>query len=233
MKKLAATYLKLSPERKSLFILIAVSLMISLCLLPFSLLSLPGLSIGFLAGSAVQVLAYLSLCYSMKLISRPGALEKKKALWAIPLFFLRWLLYAGILVLAAFCTYRWNSTWMNFWATFAGLMPIYVILVVTFLTHRSQGVGGLFDDTKPAETTTEQPALEEKEAPEALTEPEPSPVEEPSEEENAGVEGDLVPEGEGEAVSLETTEPISNEGDTITEPKESEATPEAKGEEEC
>ena len=133
--KIAERYNALPIEKQNIAVTIVFSLLIFCGLLFLGLVGHIGVALGFLAGSIVQIACYLTVLYGASLISGEGV--KRKGVAIVLIFtFGRFLLYGGLLVLAAFCTYRWNFPYLNLWGTFAGYMPLYIIIFVHSLIRR-------------------------------------------------------------------------------------------------
>lgn len=134
--RLVDWYNKRSEEGRNIFLLVLIAIAGFAATFIFFFLNNPGVPLGFLFGSLIEIIAYITIVKSAKFMLDPNGLSRKKALLA-PLFMvMRFLLYAGGLVLGAFATYRWGSmscSYLNFWAVFAGYMPMVVILLFTTL----------------------------------------------------------------------------------------------------
>lgn len=122
--------------RKNVFVLSAFAILVTALLLPFCFFNLPGVPFGFLVGSIVSLIAYLTIVKgsSLLLSGNGGAASAGLTVLFVTL---RLALYGGILVLAAFCTFRWNFAWLNFWGVFAGIVPMPILIsVMEYLKRR-------------------------------------------------------------------------------------------------
>lgn len=108
----------------------------------FFFLSNPGVPLGWLFGSAIEIVCYITIVKGTSFLLDPNKLNRKRGLIAPLFMLLRLALYAGGLVLAAFATFRWgsmSSSYLNFWAVFAAYMPMVVLLLfVTFYRLKKQ-----------------------------------------------------------------------------------------------
>ncbi len=130
-------FMALSEEKKTLAVLLAISLAVFACLCPFFFLSLGQYPIGWITGSLIACVCYLSMYKGNEfLLSMDG--KKGAAAYSVLLYFSRFLLMGAGLVVAAVCTYK--SEWFggfdafNFWTVFAGYLLLFVLVPVkTFI----------------------------------------------------------------------------------------------------
>ena len=122
---------RLSSEKKTLVILLALSLGVFLCLSPLFFLSLYQYPLGWLLGSLIACVCYYSIFKGNQyLLSLDG--KKGAAAAAIGLYFLRFALMAVGLILAAVCTFKkeWFGGFdaFNLWTVFAGYLLLFVFV---------------------------------------------------------------------------------------------------------
>jgi len=134
--KLVEWYNKTSDTKKNLFLLGIVTLCGFAVTSIFFFLNNPGVPLGWLFGSIIELICYLSIVKGTAFMLDLNSLDRKKGYLAPLFMFMRLALYAGGLILAAFATFRWgsmSSSYLNFFAVFAGYMPMVVLLlIVTF-----------------------------------------------------------------------------------------------------
>lgn len=138
---LAKAYEKWPTVQRNLFLLGSLDVFVALCLLPFLFFDLPGLFVGWLVGSAISLLAYLSIVYMAGAITGSVNEEKRSGrAVGLSVFFglLRFALYAGGLALSAYLTFRAKNPWLNFWALFAAYVPMPIVLAVETLIGRRE-----------------------------------------------------------------------------------------------
>ena len=134
--KLVDWYNSASEMKKNIFLLSVIALIGLAATFIFFFLNNPGVSLGWLLGSAIEIICYITIVKGTSFLLDPKGLDKKRAILAPVFMLLRLALYAGGLVLAAFCTFRWGSnasSYLNFWAVFAGYMPMVALLLFTTL----------------------------------------------------------------------------------------------------
>jgi predicted ABC-type exoprotein transport system permease subunit len=140
-------FAKLSAEKKNLFILCAVSLLVFLILLPLFLIDQESWAFGWLLGSAIGAFSY----YTIVLLAKSVVTTDRRSggVWVgIAFFALRFLLYSAALVVSAICTFKpeWfggfgaDGTGFNFWATAIGFLPMPLLVAISHLIEsRKQG----------------------------------------------------------------------------------------------
>ena len=148
---LAQRFSSLSEEKKNLFILGAIALLGALVLVFSFFIDNPGLFYGWLLGSAIEILCYVTIFLGARfLLSGDGEATKGGLVGALFGTF-RLLFYAGGLVLGGFATFVWGTPahgYCNVFTVFAGYLPLlFVLLVTTYLSARKSKKG----DTKPVE----------------------------------------------------------------------------------
>ena len=140
--------------KKNLFLLTIIGLLGLAVTSIFFFMNNPGVPFGWALGTMIEIICYITIAKGTSFLLDPNKLNRKRSLLAPLFMILRLLLYAGGLVLAAFATYRWgsmSSSYLNFWALFAGYMPLPALLLFTTIYRLKK---------QPAET---KPAVEEKE----------------------------------------------------------------------
>ena len=115
-----------------------------------------GVLLGWLLGSAVNLFSYFTIYKGASYLISNSTSSKQGYLsmvWGM----LRFLLYAGVLLLSGFASFKWGSLshgYCNFIAAALALMPTWITLVIT-----------MFFRAKKAETPTpkedKQPQEEE------------------------------------------------------------------------
>ena len=114
---------------RNAFVLSAFAVIVALALLPFALLGNPGLTVGWLLGSAISLFAYVTIVYASRTILRKDADGRGMGL-ALLFSFLRMVLYAAGLAFAAIVTFLFKNPWLNFWTVFAGYMPMPILVAI-------------------------------------------------------------------------------------------------------
>jgi uncharacterized membrane protein len=154
---MAKWFQKLPMNRKALFIMAMVALVVFFGLCPLFFFHLWAYPLGWLLGSTAELLAYLSLMYfSDSLFKKNDAQRSLSATMAAGSAGLRILLYAVVLVVAGICTFKpeWFHGFdaFNFYTTAAGLLPMLGVIFFTQLyeiKHVSSTPQG--SDAKPTE----------------------------------------------------------------------------------
>jgi hypothetical protein len=129
-------FVRLSAEKKDLFILSVFYVFVFLCLTPCFFLKHSEWPWGWLLGSAVSVFSYWSISQmpGMLLNRDPSA---KKSVKAVVFALLRFALLASALFIGAICTFRseWFNGWnlINFFAVMLSYIPMPILLVVSSL----------------------------------------------------------------------------------------------------
>ena len=124
-------------EIQNLIILALIGVFGTLICIPLALLPNVGLGgpLGFLLGSILELFSYWTICRATAVLlgktrTKPGATA-----FVVICYFLRLALIAGALVLAGFCTFRWDAHYLYIWTVFASLLPVYPVLIVNTLRH--------------------------------------------------------------------------------------------------
>lgn len=204
---LAERFNKWDEYRKNLFILSAFGIFVTILLLPFCFFSLPGVPFGFLLGSIVSLIAYITIVKGSSLLLTGNGGAATTGLTFV-FVILRFALYGGVLVLAAFCTYRWNFAWLNFWGVFSGIIPMPALISIMELIKRHKAKGA----PTSLQSDPSMFKAEEKEAAPEKVEAAPievAPIEEGGKDEipDLLVENDAKPapieESEGEDIPLD------------------------------
>lgn len=127
-------YNNASEMKKNLFLLGIITAIGFAATFIFFFMNNPGVPFGWLFGSAIEIVCYITIVKGTSFLLDPNKLNPKRGLLAPLFMILRLALYAGGLVLAAFATYRWGSmasSYLNFWAVFAAYMPLPALLLFT------------------------------------------------------------------------------------------------------
>ena len=117
---------------KNLFILITIAIVGTIISAIFLVVDNVGVLLGWLLGSAVNLFAYISIHKGSAYLLSTSTSSKRgylTILWGL----LRFALYAGCLVLAAFASFRWGSLshgYCNLISTALALMPTWIVLVI-------------------------------------------------------------------------------------------------------
>ena len=152
-------------NQKSLFILVTLGIFGFLVQIPLFLLhdgngfSYGAYPLGWLLGSFAEILAFLSMTYMVKTLSKGGE-KSSVALLIMGSFFLRFLLYIGVLIVSAICTFKpdlfGGFSGFNFYTCFAALLPLPVVTwIFHFLENKKS------PEPKKEETKTSEIHLEE------------------------------------------------------------------------
>lgn len=122
-----------SEFQKNLFILLAIALVGTLVSVIFIFLDNVGVLLGWLAGSAVNLIAYITIAKGAAFVLDQSDLSGKRGYLTAVFGMFRFLLYAGVLVLAGFASFRWGSLehgYLNLVAVALALMPNWVVLLI-------------------------------------------------------------------------------------------------------
>jgi len=131
---MAKFYAKLSETGKNVFILVAITVIVFVLLSPFFLLGNVGIPLGWLLGSATEIVCYLTIVFGAGLLTSSVGKKSSVAAGLAVLFnSLRLVFYAGGLVLGGLCTYKWQNNLLNVWTVFAGYLPLLFVLAITAL----------------------------------------------------------------------------------------------------
>ena len=143
MGKFSNSYKTWKDGTKNLFLLAMIALLGFLALLFGFFIGNPGLRLGWLLGSAIEIFAYVTIDRGSSFLLSPVADPKKGALGAFFGIF-RMALYAAGLVLGGFATYRWGSmasSYCNVWTVFSGYLPMgFVLICTTFFRCKKEEV---------------------------------------------------------------------------------------------
>ena len=133
MGKFIDKYSSWSDEKKNLFILFCVAIVGALACIPFIFLDNIGVLFGWLLGSAVNMFAYFSIVKVSEATLDPNVSSKRGYFMAL-FAMMRLALYAGVLFLSAFATFRWGSMahgYCNIVSAALALMPTWIVVVIT------------------------------------------------------------------------------------------------------
>ncbi|MCR5078889.1 MAG: hypothetical protein K6B65_03085 [Bacilli bacterium] len=132
-------YIGLSDEGKTLFWLILVDLVVFLGMVPFFFLSFIGLPLGWLLGSAIEIVCFLTMIkgsgFILDIANEKNGRNRGRA-WALVFAFLRFVLMVGGLVLSAVFTFKMEGNYLNFFACAAGYLPLMIVAIVFNLLHK-------------------------------------------------------------------------------------------------
>ncbi|MCR5349117.1 MAG: hypothetical protein K6E59_05905 [Bacilli bacterium] len=154
MKSLVERYESWDELRKNLFILLVVAAFGALISVIFIFLDNIGVLFGWLLGSAVNIFAYWSIHQGSAYILSNSE-KRSQGYLAILWGLLRFVLYAGCLVLSGLASFRWGSLshgYCNLIACALALMPTWIMLVLVTLIRNN----------KSSQKTKEIPPEEEK-----------------------------------------------------------------------
>lgn len=139
-------YKGLSSNKKCLFLLGMLDIFVFICLVPFAFFTtdsgywLGTLMFGWLLGSVAQIVAFSSMILTSKAFTNPNT---PGALLGAGGFFIRYFLYAVVLVIAGICTFR--SEWFggfnafNFFTCFSSLVVLsFFVAIFKFLEIRKE-----------------------------------------------------------------------------------------------
>ena len=124
----------LDDSHLSLVLLSAVAIVVFVLSVPLFFLGFPGIPLGWLLGSGIEILNYWTMIRGAKIILTPeNAKPVRGAVFMIITTLMRVALWVGGLALAGFYTFRLESNWLNFWSTFAGYVPMTIVVVVSMI----------------------------------------------------------------------------------------------------
>lgn len=137
-------FAKLSSEKKDLFIIVAVGLIVFVCLCPLFIIFQGAWPLGWLLGSVIDVVAYITIVkFTTGLLSNDPS---KKAGVAISTLASggRYVLYAAGLIVAAICTFKpeWFGGFagFNFYACALAYLPMPIVVLVSNLMRNKKQV---------------------------------------------------------------------------------------------
>jgi len=135
MKNLVEKYNKLTLKGRNTFWMIIIGIIGTIILLPWCFLSNPGLSLGFLFGSLIEIGCYRLIVLTSDVMTKSATENVKSSVLIFSTlgFGIRFILYAAGLVLAALDTFKWKTNTLSVWTTFAAYMPMAIIVAVTTL----------------------------------------------------------------------------------------------------
>ena len=155
MSKLLDRFYSWSEMKQNLFILLVVAIIGAAICVPFIFLDNIGVLLGWLLGSAVNILAYVSIAKGSSLILATGD-SSKHGYWAMAWASIRLLLYAGSLLLAGFASFIWGSLahgFCNIIAVALALMPTWITLLVGTMIRNAHAKAK--PEQKPEDTPKE------------------------------------------------------------------------------
>ena len=152
---LSKRYMSWSDEGKTFFWLIIADVVIFLALIPFFLLSNMGIPLGWLLGSVAVCLCYLSMIkgsgFILRLANDPNGRNRGMAI-ALAFSLVRLFLMAGVLLFAAFMTFKVEGNFVNFFSTAAAYLPLILVSIIFTITRKKQHKPSL----SPAEKILEE-----------------------------------------------------------------------------
>ena len=140
MGKFAEKYKTWDENHRNLFILIVVAITGALICVPFIFLENIGVLFGWLLGSVVNIFAYVSIYKGASYILNNSSNARQGYLdiaWGI----LRFALYAGVLLLSGFASFKWGTLshgYCNLISASLALMPTWITLVVALLLRNAK-----------------------------------------------------------------------------------------------
>lgn len=136
-------YVKLNRDKKAFFWLVVLAVVVYLALMPLYFFGLekgyqyPN---GWLFGSLIELFAYFTLIKTTNAVTKDPV--NKKLSLIVLMSLLRPLLYVVVLAISGICTFK--SEWFggfdmfSFWTSFAALLPMPVVVLVThFISART------------------------------------------------------------------------------------------------
>jgi len=138
---------KMSESKRNSLILGIVALAVFLGLSVFFFFDKPGIPLGWLAGSVIAIVAYLTIVLSSYFLI-DSQNQASRIGYVILFNVVRLLLYGGILTLSALCTFYWKNKWLNFWSTFAGVIPMPIILAIISLSNKIKTIKDKAEEKK-------------------------------------------------------------------------------------
>ena len=133
--KFAERYHSWTEEKKNLFILVVIALVGVLVTAIFAFVDNIGVLLGWVLGSAINLICYVSLVKGTKALLSSDIQGAKGGLVMALLSIARLLLYAAGLVLAGFASFRWGSLthgYCNLISLALAYMPTWITLLFTF-----------------------------------------------------------------------------------------------------
>lgn len=141
MKRLVDKYYSWSEMGRNLFVLLCIAFFGALISLIWIFLDNIGVLLGWLLGSMVNIFAYVTMAKGASYLLG-GDKASKQGYWVILWGILRFAFYAGALILAGFCSFKWGSLshgYCNLISTALALMPTWVTLAVTTFLGNKRG----------------------------------------------------------------------------------------------
>ncbi len=130
--RLIQWYKNQDENRRNILLLTSLALIVFLCLVPFFFFSQPGVPLGWLLGSVIEIAAYASIAFGASVMFDQDNPNKTRGFLSIAFGSVRLLVYGAGLVAGALLTFKYNEPviWLNFWTVFAGYMPMNIVLLV-------------------------------------------------------------------------------------------------------
>ncbi len=142
---MANWFKKMSKNEKDLVCLVVFELFVFLCLCPLALINAGSWALGWLVGSIVTVFNFSTMIYNSNMLLDPES-ETKSSSTMLGIFysFLRVFLFAGVLIVAAICTYK--SEWFggfrafNVFAVALSYLPLPILLFISHYISSSREI---------------------------------------------------------------------------------------------
>ncbi len=131
---------KLTSNAKSLFILGCFDVFVFVCMIPFAFFStesgywLGSLMLGWLLGCFAQILGYISIIFTSKVLGNISGTSGLGKLFGGGGFFIRYILYAGVLTISAISTFKpeWfgGLNCLNFFSCFSSIVMLSFYVMI-------------------------------------------------------------------------------------------------------
>ena len=131
---------KLTSNAKSLFFLACFDLFVFICFVPFAFFNtesgywLGSLMLGWLLGCFAQILGYISIIFTSKVLGNINGTSTLGTLFGGGGFFIRYILYAGVLAISAISTFKpeWFGGFncLNFFTCFSSIVVLSFFLMI-------------------------------------------------------------------------------------------------------
>ena len=162
---LSDRYAKWSEFQQNLFWILAITVFGLAVSVGFVFVDNIGVMLGWLLGSAVNIFAYVSIFKGASYLLS-NSTSTKTGYLSIVWSLLRFVLYAGALLLAGFASFKWGSlshSYCNLIAVGLALMPTWIVLLLTTFFRKEKPVA---KEPAPAETPAAEPSEAEPVQPE-------------------------------------------------------------------
>lgn len=135
-------YLNLKFEHRNIVIMLAISIGVFCALTPLFLIEQGPYAMGWLLGSLLSVLCYISM-YKGNEYLLSNSNDPKNGYLAVLFYGARFLIMGASLIISAICTFQ--SGWFNgfnlfnFWTTAAGYLLLFVYIPIITLFDSKKG----------------------------------------------------------------------------------------------